>query len=205
MQKWIHGGGREWFFIILSLLLFLFALIFPMQLALAEKWTPEEQQLLEAYRSGQLIRLHVIANSDSAADQAIKLHVRDALIAAFGDMLSNTEHQSADSLYKSLEQSVHLMQTTAQSCAAAHGFEEGVTAEVGYLNLPEKQYGNVVLPAGDYRALRIVLGEGKGQNWWCVLYPQLCLALTSTDQESENKVIYWTSKHIFENWLLVGQ
>ena len=72
------------------------------------------------------------------------------------------------------------------------------------LFLPEKRYGKVTLPAGPYRALRVVLGNGEGQNWWCVLFPQLCLSLAETRPTQETQ-FFWSSRQIFRHWLLVEQ
>ncbi len=204
MQKHIHGGLKDWLLIILSILLFLSVLILPFRWAIAAKLTDEEQALIQAWEEGELIRLHVVANSDSALDQSIKLHVRDALIEKFGEMLAENGRISCDQVYRSLEQNVMQMQETALACAQTFGFAGNVSAEVGNLYLPQKQYGNVILPEGEYKALRITLGNGAGQNWWCVLFPQLCLSLSETEETPSAK-LHWTSEHIFRNWMLMGQ
>lgn len=204
MQKVFGGGAKEWLLIIAALILFLTALILPVTLAFANELSQEEQQLMEACQSGDLIRLHVIANSDSAQDQAVKLHVRDALIDAFGGMLAEAAQKDCDAVYSILQSNIREMKETAQACARSYGFTGSVMAEVGVLPLPEKQYGQVTLPAGEYRALRITLGDGAGQNWWCVLFPQLCLALAETEQPSEES-LYWSSERIFSQWLLMSQ
>lgn len=203
MQKLFSGGIKEWLLIVLGVILLLFALLFPLRYALADVLTAEEQQLLEAYHNGELIRIHVIANSDSPEDQAVKLKVRDAIIASFGEMLRKSGSQSSDDTYRFLQQYTDQLQAIAQACCAQNGFSGSVTAETGALFLPSKQYGRVHLPEGIYRALRITLGEGKGQNWWCVLYPQLCLALSGSETSSAD--LLWQSKQIFTRWLLMKQ
>ncbi len=203
MQKLFSGGIKEWLLIVLGVFLLIFALFFPLRYALADVLTAEEQKLLEAYHNGELIRIHVIANSDSPEDQAVKLKVRDAIIASFGEMLRKSGSQSSDDTYRFLQQHTDQLQAVAQACCAQNGFSGSVTAETGALFLPSKQYGRVHLPEGIYRALRITLGEGKGQNWWCVLYPQLCLALSGSEVSSS--ALLWQSKQIFTRWLLMKQ
>ena len=201
MQKHIRGGLKDWLLIVLSILIFLSALILPFRWAIAERLTQEEEKLLQAWSSGEIIRIHIIANSDSAADQAIKLHVRDSLIEAFGELLTKKGTTGSDEVYEALKQHTAIMQATAQSCARSLGFEGTVTAETGFLLLPEKKYGKVVLPEGRYRALRITLGSGNGRNWWCVLFPQLCLALSETEETDRN--LSWSSERIWQNWLVM--
>ena len=201
MQKLFSGGVKEWLLIVLGATLLLLALFSPLRYALADGLTAEELQLADAYRKGELIRIHIIANSDSPEDQALKLNVRDAIIEAFGQMMSNAGMQNSEAVYAFLQQHTEQMQTVALERCAQEGFAGGVTAETGLMFLPPKQYGSVVLPEGKYRALRITLGRGEGQNWWCVLYPQLCLALSSTEQ-ADNHSLIWQSRQIFSHWLL---
>ena len=189
MRRWVDIG-----LMVLAAAVFALWLFLPLA-ALAV--TDEEAQLQDAYRTGQIIRLHVVAHSDTPADQQLKLAVRDAVIARFGQMLSTIGQQdfvSANALLKG-----HLLQIqhTAESCARQHGFAGDVRAEAGLMHLPEKRYGSVTLPAGEYHALRITIGEGKGQNWWCVLYPQLCLALGQEDSAE----MTWHSRRIWRQWL----
>ena len=201
MQKLFSGGVKEWLLIVLGAVLLLFALLFPLRYALANVLTAEERQLLDAYQKDELIRIHILANSDSQEDQTIKLKVRDAMIEAFGEMMADAGSRSSEEAYAFLQQHTEQMQALAQDCCTQNGFTGSVTAETGLLFLPSKQYGHVFLPEGEYRALRITLGEGKGQNWWCVLYPQLCLALSSTEQTGNHSLI-WQSRQIFAHWLV---
>lgn len=202
MQKHIRGGLTEWLLIALAAALFLLALALPVRMALSEEWNAEERKLWDAYQSGDLIRLHVLANSDSPEDQAIKLQVRDALIETFGQILTGSDEQSSDALFETLRRNIGHMQQTAQSCAQRCGFTGSVSAEAGILHLPSKQYGKVTLPEGEYRALRVTLGEGAGQNWWCVLYPQLCISLAETEEPSAVE-LFWSSERILRHWLLM--
>ena len=120
-----------------------------------------------------VLRLHIVADSDDPQDQAVKLAVRDALVSEYGQTLSQAE---------SLEQAQELagcllpqMLDTARQTAAAQGCTLPITGEVGALSFPAVSYEGYTLPAGEYQAVRIQLGEGQGHNWFCVLYPAVCL------------------------------
>ena len=205
MQKRFSGGTKEWLLIAAGAVLLLAALFLPLKFALADTLTAEEERLLNAWQNGEIIRIHVIANSDSPQDQTVKLKVRDTLIEAFGHLLAQAGEKSSDAVYHLLEENIGQMEQTARYCAQANGFEGQVQAECGMLPLPAKQYGRIVLPEGEYRALRIILGDGKGQNWWCVLYPQLCLALAETQNTETGGVFFFQSNRIWQNWLLLSQ
>lgn len=116
-----------------------------------------------------MIRLHIIANSDSPEDQIIKRKVRNEIIAA---MEGQTDLEGAR-VY--IDENLKVMEKTAETVAASYGAGYGAKAERKVTFIPEKSYEDLTLPAGNYEALRITLGEGKGQNWWCVIFPQLCL------------------------------
>ena len=120
-----------------------------------------------------VLRLHIVADSDDPQDQAVKLAVRDALVSEYGQTLSQAE---------SLEQAQELagrllpqMLDTARQTVAAQGCTLPITGEVGALSFPAVSYEGYTLPAGEYQAVRIQLGEGEGHNWFCVLYPAVCL------------------------------
>ncbi len=122
----------------------------------------------------RVIRLHVLANSDSQADQVLKLEVRDRVLAAAEACLppDATREETEAILQTHLEE---LAAAGAHAVAAA-GYDYPVTAQlVEDAWFPTKQYADFALPAGQYTALRVVIGAGAGQNWWCVLFPPLCL------------------------------
>jgi len=204
MQKHFSGGVKEWLMLAAGAALLLAALFLPLRFALAEPLTAEEAQLLNAWQNGEIIRIHVIANSDSPQDQALKLKVRDALIEAFGQLLAQEGEKDCEAVYQALEQNMEHMQRIAQECAQQNGFDGNVHTECGLLHLPEKQYGSITLPEGEYYALRITLGDGKGRNWWCVLYPQLCLSLSENNEVDKSR-LFWSSERIFRCWLLLGK
>lgn len=122
--------------------------------------------------SRKMIRLHIIANSDSEADQTLKLQVRDKVLTLTEDTL----RQSADMT----EAEVKLIAVLSQVEAAAQkeiidrGYDYRVKAELIPAAFPTKEYDGFALPGGDYTALRLTIGEGRGHNWWCVVFPPLC-------------------------------
>ena len=119
------------------------------------------------------IRLHIPAHSDSPVDQAIKLGVRDEIRAYTASLLSGVT--DADAAWQILCDHREEMKAIARACAASFGFDESVTLDMGVFSFPDRVYGDELVSAGDYRAVRITLGDGAGQNWWCVVYPSLCL------------------------------
>ena len=121
----------------------------------------------------KVFRLHVLANSDSAEDQALKLRVRDRILeesAGLMDGVSTREEAEA-----AAAQSLPKLQAAAEDEIRQAGYEYPVQAEITRMYFPTRQYEYVTLPAGEYDALRITIGEAKGKNWWCVLFPALCL------------------------------
>lgn len=113
--------------------------------------------------SDEIVRLHVIANSDSEYDQQLKLKVRDAVLEASKDI---HRQEIADNL--------PLLNDTAKVVLESFGCDYPVSAQFGRYDFPLKKYGSVVFPAGEYSAIRITIGNGIGKNWWCVMYPPLC-------------------------------
>lgn len=119
------------------------------------------------------IRLHVLAEDDSDAAQALKLEVRDACLEAARALLADCS--GAEEAWSLVEENVDALAAAARARARALGYEGPVTAETGVYDFPDRRYGGMLVPAGEYRALRVVIGAGAGHNWWCVLYPSLCL------------------------------
>ncbi|NLZ53239.1 MAG: stage II sporulation protein R [Thermoanaerobacteraceae bacterium] len=137
--------------------------------------------------SNKLIRLHVIANSDSPEDQQIKLKVRDVIISAL-----NEEFKDIDDINisrKFIKNNLKYIEKIAKQEIEKNGKNYSVKAVIGKFPFPVKNYGYVTLPAGQYEALRIIIGSGKGENWWCVLFPPLCFVdITRGISEDEAKV-----------------
>lgn len=122
--------------------------------------------------SDNVVRLHVIANSDSADDQNLKLKVRDAIVEYAGEKLKdcNTKESVVDFLQKDCDNIKQLV----EDCMQKEGSNYSAYVCLGEYNFPAKNYGNYCFPEGKYQALRVVIGEGIGKNWWCVLFPPLC-------------------------------
>lgn len=133
----------------------------------------------EAVADDSLIRFHVIANSDTLYDQSIKLKVRDAVIEKVNYVLNSAKNEKeAEQL---LERHSKEILETANNILSKENCGYTATAKLGTSIFPTKTYGNITLPAGKYNAYKIILGEGKGKNWWCVLYPPLCFVDINDD------------------------
>ena len=138
----------------------------------------------ESALAGQVLRLHVVANSDSDRDQALKLRVRDAVLAQADRFLNGvSDRQSAE---QALAPHLDELVRSAEEVLAAEGCGDTVTVTLTDQWFPTKAYDGFSLPAGQYRALRVTIGEGQGRNWWCVVFPPLCLG--SVTEESVEAV-----------------
>ncbi|MCL2036436.1 MAG: stage II sporulation protein R [Oscillospiraceae bacterium] len=127
-----------------------------------------------------VLRLHIIAESDSAEDQDFKLELRDYILANFAHEL-----QGCDTLESAVAVGTELLpqiQAAAQGFAYESGYDKAITAEITEMYFTTRKYENVTLPAGNYTALRITIGAGEGENWWCVMFPLLCLPACSESQ-----------------------
>ena len=125
----------------------------------------------EDYKN-KLIRFHVIANSDSDEDQNLKLKVRDAVIDYLQPKLElSSSIEESETIIKS---EYKKLEDISKNIVLENGYKYDISVGIDYSTFPTKQYSNVVLPAGEYKALRIIIGEGKGKNWWCVMFPPLC-------------------------------
>lgn len=132
--------------------------------------------------SGKLLRLHVVANSDSDADQALKLEVRDAVLDCAAGYLENvSDVRAAEQVL-----GAHLAELAGagQAVVREKGYDYAVRASLGTSHFPTKTYDGFALPAGDYRALRVTIGAGEGRNWWCVVFPALCVSAASEWQDT---------------------
>lgn len=126
----------------------------------------------EAYTDGNLIRLHVVANSNSVRDQEVKLEVRDAILASTRELFKDAKN--GDEARSIILANLNYIESVAEDTLRAKGIYDRAKAEYGCFPFPVRTYGELTLPEGDYRALKVVIGEGKGENWWCVLFPPLC-------------------------------
>lgn len=129
-----------------------------------------------------LVRLHILANSDSAEDQQLKLEVRDYILEEAGDMLASANNKvEAEHITKT---NLDKIEKIAQEYVYSLGYTYNVKAELRknlYFNT--REYENFTLPAGRYDALRITIGEGEGKNWWCVMFPPMCFSVAEEEND----------------------
>ncbi len=138
--------------------------------ALAGSWLDASQAAL----ADRVLRLHVIANSDSAEDQALKLAVRDRILAETEDLFA--QGLTVEEARAALTERLGELAAAGAETVGEKGYDYPVTASLeDGVWFPTKTYTDFALPAGNYTALRLVIGEGKGRNWWCVVFPPLCL------------------------------
>ncbi|MBQ8506679.1 MAG: stage II sporulation protein R [Clostridia bacterium] len=134
-----------------------------------------------------IVRLHVVAEDDSEAAQQLKRELRDVCLrcaeACIGDAAD------ADAAYMRLEAHAGDFEAACRARARELGYEGEVRAETGVFAFPDRLYGDVLVPAGEYRALRITIGEGGGHNWWCVLYPTLCIV--NEEDAASGEMVYY--------------
>ena len=148
-----------------------------------------------------VVRLHILANSDSAEDQALKLKVRDAILEASADWqeIAATPEEALALAEKRLPE----LQAVAEQTVAAEGYDYPVKAEVCRMYFTTRQYDTVTLPAGQYDAVRVAIGEAEGQNWWCVMYPPLCVGAagdrkkaTSLWSDNQKKLVQGGDRYV---------
>lgn len=173
---------------VLAALLLLVALLLPL--------TARSEYALAQNQPSDILRLHVIANSDSEADQSVKLLVRDALLAVM------EPGESATAAKAFLLNNGALLQQTADDALLSNGFGYGAQLMLGTYPFPDRDYGGVTYPAGDYEALRVVLGNGAGRNWWCVLFPPLCILSEDAEAAEESGTSVEEADFAFESSIL---
>lgn len=157
-EKWYWCGA-----VVLGVL---FSLIF------GAHWTKGYSEMIQNGIAAKVVRFHVLANSDTEADQSLKLAVRDRVLQEYGDLLQACENK-AETLAV-LEDARQKICETAAAEVQAQGYAYPVRVSLVREEFPFKKYDDLIFPAGVYDALRIEIGAAKGQNWWCVLYPQMC-------------------------------
>ena len=136
------------------------------------------------------IRLHILANSDSAEDQALKIRIRDRLLEKYGVMLS--EGGSIDEAKDKICNLLPEIEADVSKWIADEGYNYSAHAIIGQEWYETREYEGFSLPAGFYCSLRIIIGDGDGQNWWCVMYPPLCLEMATESAPADEAVINYT-------------
>ncbi len=132
--------------------------------------------------SEKLIRLHVVANSDSEEDQALKLKVRDAVTEDVAGLLDGVTKRAE--AVRLIEENLDEITAAARETVIKNGCDFDVAAAVGEETFPTRDYETFSLPAGEYTSLRVVIGSGSGQNWWCVIFPPLCVSAATDAGEA---------------------
>ncbi len=133
--------------------------------------------------SDDVFRLHILANSDNEEDQQLKLKVRDAVMKKGQNVF--TDCSSLEEIIASCESNIDLFEETATECIKENGYNYSVNAYVDKEYFNTREYEEITLPSGIYNALKIEIGEAKGHNWWCVMFPAICLSAVS-DSEMNN-------------------
>lgn len=164
-------------------------LVFAAVLLVWNGYQQQKQQAMTEEIAGKIIRFHVKANSNSDADQELKLKVRDAIGAYMQPRLSGITdiEQSRQVVRENLRQ----IEEQAEAVIASEGYTYTVTATLGETDFPEKTYGRYTFPKGRYEALEVLIGDGAGDNWWCVMYPNLCFFNSTyevVDEEAEKSL-----------------
>lgn len=153
--------------------------------------------------SSNIFRLHILANSDSEEDQALKLKVRDAILQYMETL--NTAKQDKQSVIELSKQHIEDFKMIAEKVIHENGYDYSVSAEIGNFYFPTKYYGNISLPAGDYDALKIEIGNAEGQNWWCSLFPPLCFVSVSAGVVEEEGEAYLKENLSEEEFEIVSE
>lgn len=159
--------------------------------------------------SQKVFRLHILANSDSKEDQELKLKVRNRVLEETEELYKNCN--SVEDAIKATNENKDYIEDIAQKAVAYYGYNYNVGVEIGKNYFNTRQYDSFTLPAGQYNCLRIIIGEGKGHNWWCVMFPSVCVngctedlskALSDEEMEmvtSNGYIIRFKVVEVYEN------
>ena len=153
----------------------------------------------------QVVRLHVVANSDSEEDQQLKLEVKEEVVQMLRDEL--IQDTTVISAQQTLRDHLSEVEQVASDYIQRNGYDYEVKAELGTCYFPVKQYGDMTFPAGEYKALKVNIGRHEGKNWWCVMYPTLCFVDSTyqiVPEESKEKLKENLSEEEYES-LLTGE
>jgi len=136
--------------------------------------------------SQDVFRLHIIANSNNTDDQELKLKVRDAILKQTDSLYQNAH--SIIEAKKLTSENLSLILNTAKNTITENGYSYDVNAEITNMHFDTRHYDNITMPSGQYDALRVTIGKASGKNWWCVMYPALCVGSASNYQELEENL-----------------
>lgn len=179
-------------YFIITLLLLLYTLIYSISYA----------NNIVSDLSDSVFRLHVIANSDSDEDQNLKYLVRDELISYMNDLCSNIS--SKEKAISIANEHIDDFYKIAKQVIKNNGFDYDINISIGNFPFPTKSYGDISLPAGYYDALKVDIGEAKGKNWWCVMFPSLCFVDVSNGIVPEESKEELQSSLLDEEYKLIS-
>lgn len=151
--------------------------------------TEAEAQIYE-----DTIRLHILANSNDEADQALKLEIRDEILKKYGELLSSSE--SKEAARETVENELENITADCKTWIIERGFDYSVNAKISEEWYDTREYEDFTLPAGYYQSLQIIIGDGEGKNWWCVMYPPLCMEIATEDSPSDDAIIDYTKEEL---------
>jgi stage II sporulation protein R len=126
--------------------------------------------------------MHILANSDSPQDQELKLKVRDALLERSEEIFGGCD--SLEQAEDSVSQNLELIQSIAEQVVAENGYDYPITVELTNMQFDDRTYDDIVMPSGYYDAVRVTIGDAEGHNWWCVMYPTMCVSAYVEDSPS---------------------
>ena len=155
--------------------LIVFSAVFLCSVILVSAFTPAIT--MSESISAKVFRLHIVANSDSDADQALKMKVKDKIISFSSGLYDNCEN--VQDAIKVSQDNVYNFKQIAQKVIAFYDYDYDTKVYVTKEFFPTRKYDNFTLPAGEYDCLKIIIGEGKGHNWWCVMFPEVCVSAYS--------------------------
>lgn len=165
-----------------------------------------DEQEMQRDIAKQVIRLHVVANSDSEEDQRLKLEVKEEIVELLREQLR--ADSTVAMAQQTLRDNLYNIEEAASSYIHEKGYNYEVNAELGTCYFPVKEYGDMTFPAGEYKALKVNIGNSEGKNWWCVMYPTLCL-VDSTYQvvpdESKEKLRNNLTEEEYESLITGGE
>ncbi len=134
-----------------------------------------------------VLRLHVLANSDSAEDQALKLKVRDGILQVSGEVFKSC--QSVEEAEAAAREHLLLFKSVAEKIISDNGYDYAVKVELSDTWFETRDYDGFSLPAGNYEALRVLIGEATGKNWWCVMFPSVCIPAATKENKDFSKAL----------------
>lgn len=196
-EKFLELWKQEkWYWCMAVILGAVFSLLF------AAHWTKGYSDMIQKGIGAKVVRFHVLANSDTEADQALKLAVRDKVLQEYSDLLNVCE--SKMETLEALENARQEICETAEAEVLAQGYDYPVRVSLVREEFPFKKYDDLIFPAGIYDALRIEIGAAEGQNWWCVLYPQMCFVDAAWGYSTEESHVRLQNTLTEEEFLVVS-